>query len=1527
MWFLFGALLAAGGVPMSARAQSNVVYAVEYNQSTNRFGTIDLLSGNFTKIASFGSMLINDIAYCPTNGTLYGISNTTALVTFNKTNGAITRVGSLSVSGIESLAFRYSDGALFGATSSKLYTVNPANGTATLVGNYGSPINLGTTGQNIRFAQDGNLYVSNTSTNTDIYRINTTNGAATRMGQAVGFPYLMLQNASSNMYGVFINLGSGASNATPELVTLNLSSFVNGGTNANGSTHPITVTMVGAGTNFPPNFNFSGNVPQVVTNLTVPVSASGPSNQTAVVGSNVVFSTVASGTGPYNYAWLKNGVAISSQTNSSLTLNTVTTNDAAAYSVIVGGVIGTVTNSATLTVNVPVTVTVPPANQTVAVGNNVTFSVTATGTGLSYQWLFNGSVIGTSNSLTLNNVTTSQAGIYTVIVIGAAGSVTNSATLTVNKAVATITLGSLSQTYTGTAEAATATTTPSGLAVTFTYNGSANAPTNAGSYTVIGTINNSNYQGSATGTLVIAQAGATVTLGNLNQIYSGSAEAATATTTPTGLAVTFTYNGSANAPTNAGSYTVIGTINNPNYTGGATNTLVISQASGAVTLGSLNQTYNGTAKPATASTTPSGLAVTLTYNGSVNAPTNTGSYTVIGTINNPNYTGSATNTLVISQASGAVTLGNLNQTYNGTAKPATASTTPSGLAVTLTYNGSANAPTNAGSYTVIGTINDANYQGSATNTLVIGQASGAITLGSLSQTYTGTAKPATASTTPSGLTVTLTYNGSVNAPTSAGSYTVIGTINDANYQGSATNTLVIAQASGAVSLGSLNHIYDGTAKAATATTTPSGLAVTLTYNGSANAPTNAGSYTVIGTINDANYQGSATNTLVINKATLTYTANAASMTYGSAVPVLSGLVSGFVGTDNQGNATTGTLTFTTTATSSSGVGGYAINGAGLTANGNYSLVQAAGNAAALTINALPVNLTGSRSYDGTTTVAAEFLSVANKVGSDNVTVASGSGTLVGANVGSEAIMSFGNLALGGTAAVNYTLGSASGSVNITVSALALTVTNLLAVDKVYDGNTNATLDATAAGLTGVLNGDDVTLVSSNVVAYFADKNADTNKPVTVTGLALVGTAAANYTLVDPTNLTANITAAGLTVNGVAAASKVYDGTTNAQLNGPATLNGAASGDDVSLVTDSASAAFASPNAGTGIPVTVSGYAITGADAGNYTLTQPSGLAADITAATLTITATVNTKIYDGTTSAAAIPTTSGLQGSDIVTGLAETYDTPNAGTGKTLSVSAYVVNDGNSGNNYTVGTVTSTAGVINKASSSISLGNLSQTYSGTAKAATATTIPTGLAVSLTYNGSATIPINAGSYTVIGTINDANYQGSATNTLLINKGTLTVTADNKTKIYGMSNPPLTAGYNGFVGGENTNVLSSPVVLKTTATNTSDAGVYPITVSGAAAANYTIQYVNGTLQVIAAPQLASATTSVNGNEQFIVSWQTITNQTYQLEYSDDLNTFIWTPVGTPLAGTDGIVAITNSMSVTPHRFYRVEVLAVQ
>ena len=139
---------------------------------------------------------------------------------------------------------------------------------------------------------------------------------------------------------------------------------------------------------------------------------------------------------------------------------------------------------------------------------------------------------------------------------------------------------------------------------------------------------------------------AVVTLSNLNQIYTNSAISVTASTMPPGLTVILTYNGSRSAPTNVGSYTVIGTISDPIYYGSVTNTLVINP-NAIVTLGNLNQAYTGSAISVTAVTTPPGLPVNLTYNGSPNAPTNVGSYTVIGTVSTPNYVGSATNTLFI----------------------------------------------------------------------------------------------------------------------------------------------------------------------------------------------------------------------------------------------------------------------------------------------------------------------------------------------------------------------------------------------------------------------------------------------------------------------------------------------------------------------------------------------------------------------------------------------------------------------------------------------------------------------------------------------------------------------------------------------------------------------------------------------------------------------------------------------------------------------------------------------------------------
>jgi len=79
----------------------------------------------------------------------------------------------------------------------------------------------------------------------------------------------------------------------------------------------------------------------------------------------------------------------------------------------------------------------------------------------------------------------------------------------------------------------------------------------------------------------------------------------------------------------------------------------------------------------------------------------------------------------------------------------------------------------------------------------------------------------------------------------------------------ATNVVVVSKATAGVSLGGLAQAYDGMPKSATATTVPAGLAVEFTYDGGATAPTAVGSYAVTGTVNDAIYQGSAADTLVI----------------------------------------------------------------------------------------------------------------------------------------------------------------------------------------------------------------------------------------------------------------------------------------------------------------------------------------------------------------------------------------------------------------------------------------------------------------------------------------------------------------------------------------------------------------------------------------------------------------------------------------------------------------------------------------
>jgi hypothetical protein len=84
-------------------------------------------------------------------------------------------------------------------------------------------------------------------------------------------------------------------------------------------------------------------------------------------------------------------------------------------------------------------------------------------------------------------------------------------------------------------------------------------------------------------------------------------------------------------------------------------------------------------------------------------------------------------------------------------------------------------------------------------------------------------------------------------------------------------------------------------------------------------------------------------------------------------------------------------------------------------------------------------------------------------------------------------------------------------------------------------------------------------------------------------------------------------------------------------------------------------------------------------------------------------------------------------------------------------------------------------------------------------------------------------------------------------LTVSPAALSITADNKSRSYGVANPPLTVTYRGFVNNDNELSLLTPPVTVTTATTNSPLGNYPITVSGASSNNYAITYVAGTLTI--------------------------------------------------------------------------------
>jgi hypothetical protein len=211
-------------------------------------------------------------------------------------------------------------------------------------------------------------------------------------------------------------------------------------------------------------------------------------------------------------------------------------------------------------------------------------------------------------------------------------------------------------------------------------------------------------------------------------------------------------------------------------------------------------------------------------------------------------------------------LGNLIQTYDGTPKFVTTTTTPAGLKVIIGYTQGTTvfgSPTNAGKYSVTATIDDPRYTGKATGTLTINKATATIKLKDLTQTYDGKPKFATVdTTTPAGLKVVISYaqgGKAVSNPTKPGSYDVTAKVNDANYIGTQTETLVIQPGTPTVKTGGVKSL-----KATTAT---------LTGTVNANFATITEIYFEWGTPFDSQVNKLPVSTLVTGSSNTTVSAN------------------------------------------------------------------------------------------------------------------------------------------------------------------------------------------------------------------------------------------------------------------------------------------------------------------------------------------------------------------------------------------------------------------------------------------------------------------------------------------------------------------------------------------------------------------------------------------------------------------------------------------------------------------------------
>ncbi len=379
--------------------------------------------------------------------------------------------------------------------------------------------------------------------------------------------------------------------------------------------------------------------------------------------------------------------------------------------------------------------------------------------------------------------------------------------------------------------------------------------------------------------------------------------------------------------------------------------------------------------------------------------------------------------------------------------------------------------------------------------------------------------------------------------------------------------------------------------------------------------------------------------------------------------------------------------------------------------------------------------------------------------------------------------------------LGYTYQFVSANLTVTPAPLTLTASD---ASRIY-GDANPSFNVTPEGLVNNERLDDV--ISGLTISTTASEDSD----VGTYNITPAGATATNYAIrfVDG-ELTINQKPIDFTTIGRTVTTKTYDAKTAATLGGTAPAFEAGAilfSDEVTLVSPS-TGTFADKNAGANKMVTVSGYSLSGAKAGNYALSRTShnDLRGEITRKEISFDATgfvVQTKTYNGNTEAQLMGTTPSL-----VAGSVESDDAGTADNLMLIVPSTGMFDSANAGQNKDV--------------------------------------------SVTFSLSGT---DRGNYTL------QNSQRTLTGE--VEQASLTLTANDASRVYGDPNPSFDVTPEGLVNNESLDDVITGLSITTTASEDSDVGTYAITPEGATATNYDIRFVDGELEITPAPPPSTTT----------------------------------------------------------------------